>query len=436
MGRLTRSVRISALAVAATGLALGLAACGSDDDDDSGGGSDTSDASFDLQVGALLPLTGDLSAFGPAGQKAAELAIQESQAALEGTDITLADLEAADSQTTPQAAQSAAEKLISGGANCLVGPWSSGETVPVGRSVAARQQIPLISPSATSPEITDLPDDGFVFRTAPSDALQGQVLADAVEDDLGGTDGTVSVAARNDPYGEGIANEFAAAWEEKGGSTTGDPVLYDLELSSYNSEADQIVADSPDRFVIIDFEEPYNAVGAALARTGDFDSSAMWTADGLAFEDGIPDSIPPDSLYSAQGTRPSTPEGTEVGDAFDELYTSSGGEKKRNTFDAQNFDAVSLCVLAAVAAGSNEGPDIAEQVAEVSGPPGDKYDFTTMADAIEALQNGDDIDFEGVSGPMDLDENGDPAVGFYEVYSYDDKGGFSVEDTVEKSNTE
>lgn len=432
MGRLTRSVRISALAVAATGLTLGLAACGSDDDDEGGGG-ETSDASFDLQVGAMVPLTGGLSAFGPAGEKAADLAVQESQKALEGTDITLADLESADSQTLPQPAQSAAEKLISGGANCLVGPWSSGETVPVGRSVAARQQIPLISPSATSPELTDLPDDGYVFRTAPSDALQGQVIADAVEEDLGGTDGVVSVAARNDPYGEGIATEFSAAWEEKGGSTTGDPVLYDLELSSYNSEADEIVADSPDRYVIIDFEEPYNAVGAALARTGDFDASTMWTADGLAFEDGIPDSIPPDSLYSAQGTRPSTPEGTETGDAFNELFTSAPGEKKRNSFDAQNFDAVTLCVLSAVAAGSNEGPAIAEKVAEVSGPPGDKYDYTQMADAVEALQNGDDIDFEGVSGPMDLDENGDPAIGFYEVYSYDDKGAFEVQETVEKS---
>lgn len=433
MGRLTRSVRISSLAVAATGLALGFAACGSDDDDSSGGGSDTSDASFDLQVGALVPLTGDLSAFGPAGEKAADLAVQESQKALEGTNITLADLESSDSQTTPQAAQSAAEKLISGGANCLVGPWSSGETVPVGRSVAARQQIPLISPSATSPEITDLPDDGFVFRTAPSDALQGQVLADAVEEDLGGTDGVVSVAARNDPYGEGIADEFSLAWEAKGGTTTGEPVLYDLELSSYNSEADEIVADNPDRYVIIDFEEPYNAVGAALARTGDFDASTMWTADGLAFEDGIPDSIPPDALYSAQGTRPSTPQGTDTGEAFDKLFTSSPGEKKRNSFDAQNFDAVTLCVLSAVAAGSNEGPAISEQVAEVSGPPGDKYDYTQMADAVEAIQNGDDIDFEGITGPLDLDENGDPTVGYYDVYSYDDKGAFTVEDTVEKA---
>ena len=63
--------------------------------------------------------------------------------------------------------------------------------------MAAREQIPLISPSATSPEITELPDDGYVFRTAPSDALQGQVLADAMEEEVG-TDAVVSVAARND----------------------------------------------------------------------------------------------------------------------------------------------------------------------------------------------------------------------------------------------
>ncbi len=117
---------------------------------------------------------------------------------------------------------------------------------------------------------------------------------------------------------------------------------------------------------------------------------------------------------------------------FDKLFTSSSGEKKRNSFDAQTFDAAMLCVLAAVAAGSSEGPDIAEQVAEVSGPPGDQYDYTQLADAIEALQAGDDIDYEGVSGPTDLDENGDPTIGFYELYSYDDKGAFTVEDSVEQ----
>jgi ABC-type branched-subunit amino acid transport system substrate-binding protein len=423
-----------ALAVAALA-SLGIAACGDDDDDDGGGGEDASGASFDMTVGALVPLTGALSPFGPPGEKAADLGVQEAQAALEGTDITLADLASQDTETKATTAQTAAEQLISEGANCLVGPWASDETVPVGRSVAARDEIPLISPSSTSPEITELPDNGFVFRTAPSDAIQGAVLADAIEEESGGTDAVVSVAARNDAYGEGIANSFTEAWEAKGGTTTGEPILYDVELSTYNSEASEIVADNPDLFVIIDFEEPYNEVGPALTRTGDFDPANLWTADGLAFEDGVgTTSVPPDTLANAKGSRPSGPEEVSpAAEAFDKLYKSAPGEKARGTFDAQNFDAVSLCVLSAVAAGSTEGPAMAEQIQAVASAPGDQYDYTEMADAIAALQAGEDIDFEGVSGPLDLDDNGDPLIGFYDLYAYDGQGKFEVTGKVEKS---
>jgi branched-chain amino acid transport system substrate-binding protein len=300
--------------------------------------------------------------------------------------------------------------------------------------VAARDEIPLISPSSTSPEITELPDNGYVFRTAPSDAIQGAVLADTIEQEEGGTDAVVSVAARNDPYGEGIANSFTEAWEAKGGTVTGEPVLYDVELSSYNSEAGDITAGNPDLFVIIDFEEPYNKVGPALTRTGDFDPANMWTTDGLAFEDGVgTTSIPLDTLAGASGSRPSGPEEVSpAAEAFDKLYKSAPGPKARGTFDAQNFDAVTLCVLAAVAAGSNEGPDIAEQIQAVASAPGDQYDYTNMADAIAALQNGEDIDFEGVSGPLDLDDNGDPTIGFYDLYEYDGQGEFSVTGKVQK----
>jgi ABC-type branched-subunit amino acid transport system substrate-binding protein len=429
-------LRLVLVPLVVAGMAFGIAACGDDDETTGAGGTDVSDASFDLQIGGLLPLTGDLSAFGPAGEKAANLAVDEANAALEeaGADITVA-LESADSQTEPTAAQSAAKQLISGGASCLIGPWSSGETVPVGRSVAAREQVPLISPSATSPELTELPDDGYVFRTAPSDALQGQVLADAIEE-AEGTDVVVSIGGRNDPYGEGIVTEFQAAWEAKGGTVTG-PVLWDPELSSYNSEADEIVSENPDQFLLIDFEEPWNRIGPALTRTGDYDAANLWTADGLAFEDGIPDSIPVESLAGASGTRPSTPADSDTAKAFDELYASSSEQPKgRNSFDSQNFDAAVLCTLAAVAAGSSDAPAIQEQVQAVSGPPGDQYDYTQLADAITALQAGEDIDYEGVSGPGDLDDNGDPTLGFYETYEYDDQGKFSVTGTVEKESGE
>ena len=264
------------MAGAVAALSLGAAACGDDSDSGGSSGGDTSNASFDLQIGALLPQTGDLSIFAPPGEKAANLAIDEASKALAGTDITV-DLSTADTETKAAAAQQAAQQLISEGASCLVGPWASDEAVPVAQTVAGRQQVPMISPSATSPEYTDVQDNGFAFRTAPSDALQGQVLADAVGDALG-TDATISVAARNDAYGEGIATEFADAFEANGGTTTG-PVLYDPEGTTFDSEAAKIVANDPDGYVIIDFEDPYSKVGAALVRTGDFDPTTMFTAD-------------------------------------------------------------------------------------------------------------------------------------------------------------
>ena len=425
-----RGRKLFAVASAVAALSLGVAACGdSGDSSSSSSGEDVSDASFDLNIGVLVPQTGDLSIFAPPGEKAADLAIDTASKALEGTNITV-DSSVADTETKAAAAQSAAQKLISDGSTCLAGPWASDETVPVGTTVAARQQVPLISPSSTSPEITDLPDDGYVFRTAPSDALQGQVLADAVGQALG-TDATISVAARNDAYGEGIANEFKSAFEAAGGTTTG-PVLYDPEGTTFDSEASEIVADNPDGYVIIDFEDPYSKVGAALARTGDFDPSTMFTADGLAFDPKIPSSIPLEALDGARGTRPATPDNTDTAKEFQKLYDSSSEQPKdRGTFDAQNFDAVSLCVLAAVAAGSNEGPAIQSKIQDVASAPGTKYDYTQMAEAIKALQAGDDIDFEGVSGPLDLDDNGDPTQGTYDTYEYKN-GKFVLGDQVEK----
>ncbi len=424
-----RSRRLLAIAGAATALSLGVAACGDDDSSTTGGG-DTSGTLEGLTVGALIPQTGDLSIFAPAGEKAAKLAVEQANAALKSAGSSAeVTLTVGDTETKPQATVQAANKLASDGASCFAGAWASADTIPAGQSVAAKQQIPLISPASTSPEITDLPDDGYVFRTAPSDALQGQVLADAVGETFG-TDATISVAARNDAYGEGIATQFSEAYTANGGSVNG-PVLYDPEASSYDSEAAEIVANKPDGYVIIDFEDPYGKVGAALVRTGEFDATKLYTADGLAF-DKIPDTIPSDALDGANGTRPATPEGSDVASAFNTLYADSSlSPKERNTFDAQNFDAVSLCVLAAVAAGSSDGADIQAQIQDVASAPGDKYDYTNMADAITALQNGDDIDFDGVSGPLDLDDNGDPTVATYEVFNYDG-GKLVVDRQVEK----
>jgi branched-chain amino acid transport system substrate-binding protein len=410
----------------AIALSGGLVACG-DDEEDGGGGAAAEappETSFELMVGDLVPLTGDLSVFGPAGRKAADLAVEEIDSAVGevGSDITVS-IEHADTETASQAAVQAARRLISNGASCLTGAWASSNTIPVGTSVASRQRVPQISPASTSAEITGLEDDGFVFRTAPSDNLQGVALADTVEQELGGTDFTVSLAARNDAYGEGFINRFKEAWEERGGSTTG-PVLYDPQQPSYNSEAGEIVSGNPDAYVIIDFPDTYARMGAALARTGDFDASALFTADGLA-ADEVPEGVPDAAIVGAKGTRPGTPEAGEVVESFGQLFEEAGGPA-RGTFDAQNFDAVMLCFLAATAAGSSDGQDIQESMQAVSAPPGDKFTYLELADAITALQDGQDIDFDGVTGPIDFDDNGDPTTATYEVWTYGENGQLEV----------
>ena len=88
------------------------------------------------------------------------------------------------------------------------------------------------------------------------------------------------MGARNDAYGTGLADDFGAAWEDKGG-TIGEEVIYDPEQPSYDSEADQITSGNPDAFVIIDFPEPFNKVGAALVRTGNWDPKKAFVTDGL-----------------------------------------------------------------------------------------------------------------------------------------------------------
>jgi ABC-type branched-subunit amino acid transport system substrate-binding protein len=417
-------LKLVLLALALAALSFGAAACGDDDDDDGGegGGGETS---LDLVIGDSLPLSGDLADFGPPGEKAADLAVAEIQAAIDevGADHTVEIVhEDNGGGADQQAAVQAARKMVdSDGATCITGAWASADTIPTAESVAIPEEVTLVSPASTSDEITGLEDDGLINRTAPPDSFQGPTLANYVDQELGGADGkTVNIGARNDSYGNGLAETFSAAWEELGG-TVGETVIYDTKLPNYDSEADQIVGGNPDAVVIVDFPETYNKVGPALVRAG-FDPTTTFVTDGLISGD-LAESAGADAVVGLRGTAPGTPDEEESTVAFDELYTSSEpADVDRQTFDAQNFDAVVLCYLAAVAAGSTEGADIASTIQDVSAAPGDAYTWEELPEAIEALQNGDDIDYLGASGQVDMDENGDATAGVYDIYEFDNKG--------------
>jgi ABC-type branched-subunit amino acid transport system substrate-binding protein len=405
------------LAIAVAGLTMGLAACGGDDDDGGGPG----ETSLDLTIGDSVPLSGDLADFGPPGDKGAKLAVSEINKAIDeaGVDHKVT-LVTEDNETNPQAAVQAARKMISSdGASCIAGAWASADSIPTFESATSREGVLQISPASTSDEITGLDDpDGLMNRTSPPDSFQGPTLANYMEEALGGAEGvTVNVGARNDAYGTGLADTFSAAWEDKGG-TIGEQVIYDPEQPSYDSEAEQITSGNPDAFVIIDFPETYDKVGPALVRTGNFDAKKAFFTDGLASSE-LPKSAGAEATEGARGTAPGSPDKGSPTDQFDQAYTDfEPKDVDRQTFDAQNFDAVILCYLSAVAAGSTDGTDMAAEVRDISGPPGDSYTFLTLSDAITALQDGDDINYNGASGEIDMDEAGDATAGVYDVYRY------------------
>jgi ABC-type branched-subunit amino acid transport system substrate-binding protein len=416
MRRLTPAAKVVVLTLAVAGLSLGIAACGGDDDDDGGG-----ETSLDLVIGDSVPLSGDLADFGPPGQKAADIALEQINAAVEeaGVDHTVSVVHedncgGADQQCAVQAAR----KLVdSDGASCITGAWASADTIPTAESVAIPEGVLLISPASTSDEITPLEDDGLVNRTAPPDSFQGPTLSTyLVEEALGGAQGaTVNVGARNDAYGTGLADTFSAAWEDAGGQI-GEEVIYDIDAPNYDSEAQQLVSGNPDGLIIVDFPETYNKVGPALVRAG-FDPQSTFVTDGLISSDLAADAGS-EAVNGLRGTAPGVPD--QEDQAFDDLWNQStvAPDVDRQTFDAQNFDAVVLCYLAAVAAGSTDGQDMADVVRDVSAPPGDQYTWQELPDAIAALQNGDDIDYQGASGPVDMDENGDATAGVYDIYEF------------------
>jgi branched-chain amino acid transport system substrate-binding protein len=400
---------IATLVLAAT---VGLAACG----DDGGGGGEKS---LDLKIGDIVPLTGALSPYGPPGRKAANLAVAEIRKAIKaaGVDHTVT-IQHEDEQTKPEPAVAAARKLADAGASCIAGAWASTDSLPVARSVAIREKILQITPASTSSELTPIEDDGFLNRIPPADNLQGPTLASTMNDELGGAKGkTVNIGNRNDSYGEGLGDAFSKAWEGLGGKV-GQRVQYDPDQPSFNSEAERITSGNPDTFVIIDFPETYDKVGPALVRTGNWDPKKTFVTDGLV-SDSLIKSAGAEATEGLRGTVPGSPEKGAPSVAFNKLYNQFAPKDiKRGTFDSQNFDAVVLCYLAAVAAGSTDGEDMKNELRDVSGPPGEKYSWEQLPDAIKALQDGKDIDYVGAAGDINLDENGDPTEGVYDLLEY------------------
>lgn len=374
-------------------------------------------AFFDIKIGGVLPLTGDLSDFGPAMARAGELAgeVFEEAARAAGQDISV-EILVEDSQTDAAAGVEAARKLVdTERVHAIVGAAASAVTIAVAESVTIPNRIAQCSPASTSGDITTLADDGFVNRTPPSDEHQAPILAELVRDELG-ADATVNLGARNDAYGNFLINGVEEELRARG-LTIGPKVLWDTEAPTFDSEAGRIVSGDPDGWVLVDFPGTWQKMGPALVRTGAWDSAKTFSADGLKTSKVPQDPPIGAGRQSTEGMRGTAPGGTE---AFNALWEEEVTDLGRETFDAHTFDCTILVLLAAVKAGSNDSTAIKDNLRDVSGPGGPKYTFEDLEQAIRDLADGEDIDYEGASGPIDLDENGDVRSidAVYEIYQF------------------
>ncbi len=417
-------------------LAFGLAACSSGDATD-GTAPDPADeaaaatptpqpeaapqreADGRFVLGYILPESGELAFLGPPQIAAVEFAVALANEAggVLGQPVELRPGDEAGD--TAIAAQTAA-RLLAEGVDGIVGAGSSSMTLSFIEAVIGAG-VPQCSASNTSPTFTDYRDDGWYFRTAPTDALQGPVLAGAVIDD--GHE-EVAILARSDDYGQGLLAATQAALEGAGVRVTA--VTYDHAAVNVSAEVEQATAAEPDAVVLISFSEA-GAILKQLVETGFGPRDvAVYGADGLRSNRLWQEVDPSDQavLEGVQGTAPDPGADAE----FLARLEAHAPDLDETIFAAQAFDCATLLLLAAEAAGTDAGPALATAVLDVSrgGIP-----CTSFAECRDLLAAGEDIDYRGASGEVDLTDAGEPDRGTYEVWRIGPDGRVTTIDRVE-----
>ncbi len=442
--RTSRAKRVGALLV---GLTLVAAACGSDDDDttttEAGGetteapeatdapentddtpeettapettdGDDGETAAGDgscesdgvLTIGTILPVTGDLAFLGPPEVAGSAMAVEDINAAggVLGSDVVLEQGDSGD--TTTDTANLEVDRLLASDADVIVGAASSAVSKTVIDKITGSCVIQF-SPANTSPDFTTYEDDGLYFRTAPSDLLQGRVLANLVLDD--GAE-SVSVLYRQESYGVGLAEAFQENFTSSGG-TVDEFLAYAVDTESFDAEIDALVEADSDAIVVIGFAESASILTTMNERGIGPEDTAVYGVDGNIGIGGELDD--PGFLTGLRGTVPSIDLGT-ISDFTDRLdENGAGGEY---SYGAETYDAVIISALAAAVAGTDDPSAIA---AEINGVTKDGETCTSFEECIALVDAGTDIDYDGFGGPYEFGDAGEPEAASFRIWEYD-----------------
>ncbi len=384
-----------------------------------------------LKLGVLAPSTGDLASLGQNLPVAAKLAVETINACggVNGKPVTIVS---EDDQTDPVAGSAAMTKLaevdkVAG----VVGSFASSVS-SAALDIAVRNKVMLISPGSTSPLFTDRAKkaefQGFWARTAPPDTYQANALATLAQKQ--GFKNVSTVAINND-YGVAFEQEFVKSFTGLGGSIINKdkPVRYDPKATTLDSEATAAFSGKPDGVAAILYEETGILLLQAAFKQGLMDNVTLLLTDGVYSEDfakKVGKTADGKSIIAgAIGTVPGA-DGKAL-EALTTLWKAKNDGKSVTAYVPHAWDATVLLMLAAEASKSNTGEGIKSKIRDVSG--GEGKEVTDACEAMDLVRKGEEINYQGASGNVDIDENGD-VVGVYDVWRVKPDGTIEIIDQV------
>lgn len=373
-----------------------------------------------LKIGTLLPETGSLAFLGPpeiAGANVAVAEVNEAGGVLEQP----VELVAGDSgDTTTDTANTTVDRQLAQGVDVIVGAASSAVSLKVIDKIVSAGVV-MFSPANTSDEFVCYPDKGLYFRTAPTDVLQAQALAQLITQDGAQR---VAILALNDPYGTGLASNTVKDLETAGiASDQITKIIYDPNAQSFNAEVDQIKEFGPDAVAVIGFEESAKIITRMHeVGIGPSDGMLVYGTDGN-MGNALGEGVVPGLLAGMKGTTPLT----DVGEGFKSRLLATDAGLVDFNYAGEAFDAVVISALAAEQAGSTSGVDIAANINSVTR---DGVKCTTFAECRDKIRAGDDVDYDGVTGELAFAPAGEPSIASYGSLEFDEANKLGTKDFI------
>jgi neutral amino acid transport system substrate-binding protein len=381
----------------------------------------------EVKIGTLLSITGDLASYGGPMQDAATLAIEEvnENGGLLGSQVTLIS---EDSQTSEIAAVDGANKLVKiNKVPAIIG--AAGSSISLSFiEITTKNNVVQISPSNTAPDFTTYDDNDFYFRTCPSDALQGKAMAILAMDE---NYTTASTLVLNNAYGVGFEKVFVAEFESMGGKIL-DRLKYDPAATIFDSEIEQASKNNPDVIILISYPETGSLILKSAYQKGAMDDTEWLLSEGLK-DEGLAESVGKDTKgnYIIAGFKGTAPDPTLTGPAyqkFNDAYMAKYGTET-TTFTANTYDAAAVIALAIEKAGSVDGTAIRDNIRAVANPPG--VEVTDIGEGLMLIREGKDINYQGASGDVNFDDNGDITTAYYAKWQVAENGSVEWGDSID-----